>query len=115
MALQVVSSLSLSKGAQEVDPKDQHDTPAISQTTTPVGSKTATTSVLSAGKFGANKYKTVGSSSSRNSSPGPAAVVVPTPRLQLNKYFRMFLLELVKMFRAERSLLDGKTGSFIIR
>ena len=37
-----------------------------------------------------------------------------TPRAYLNKHFRLFLVELLKMFDKDRALLDQK-GSFIIR
>ena len=48
--------------------------------------------------------------SSGAGTPGKGA----TPRAHLNKYFRLFLVELLKMFDKDRTLLDQK-GSFIIR
>ena len=113
MALQVVSILSSSKGALEVDDKD----PPTSQKSADHKEAEASSS---GSKFGSPKLQLsrFGKTSASN-KPGSAAAegtgggatgeVTP-----LNKYFKTFMVELLRMFDADRSLLDSK-GSFVIR
>ena len=54
------------------------------------------------------------SSSSSSKSVSKSTTPTPTPHPHLNKYFRMLLLELLKMFNSSKTLLERK-GSFIIR
>ena len=50
--------------------------------------------------------------STEGSSPAQSADI--TSRTHLNKYFRLFLIELLKIFNSNRALLDTK-GSSIVR
>ena len=54
------------------------------------------------------------SSSSSSKAVSKSTTPTPTPHPHLNKYFRMLLLELLKMFNSSKTLLERK-GSFIIR
>ena len=54
------------------------------------------------------------SSSSSNKAASKTTTPTPTPQPHLNKYFRMSLVELLKMLDSNKVLLEKK-GSFIIR
>ena len=120
MALQVVSILSSSKGALEVDGD-------IIKDPSPLGAKHSDHKGADSGsKFSSSKSQlsrfskassTSTASATKTVDGGGGGVVVGgatgevTP---LNKYFRTFLVELLRMFETDRSLLDNK-GSFVIR
>lgn len=121
MALQVVSILSSSKGALETD-----DPTAQKQGEQTRGGADHPVAVVSAGnKFSSSKtptsrfgkttpIKPVGSSTMAS---GGVVVSVGTTTGEvtpLNKYFRTFMVELLRMFDTDQSLLDNK-GSFVIR
>ncbi len=100
MALQVLSILSASKVGLEIDTQIE---PALNPTPTQPADR-----------------KSKPPTDPRSRSPVQQAkaktkVVAPTEiKPQLNKYFRLFLLELLKMFGTDQGLLEKK-GSFIIR
>ena len=118
MALQVVSILSSSKGALEVDDKDT----ATSQKSTDHKGAEASGNSSSGSKFGSSKSQlshfnkksatnkpTSGPMSAEGTGRGATGEVTP-----LNKYFKTFVVELLRMFDTDRSLLESK-GSFVIR
>ena len=125
MALQVVSILSSSKGALEVDGDIIKDpSPSSSGAkqsdhkgadSTPVGNKfSSSKSQLS--RFSKASSTTTASATKAVDGGGVGVAVggatgEVTP---LNKYFRTFLVELLRMFATDCSLLDNK-GSFVIR
>ena len=94
LALQVISTLSTSNASLELESPESH------QDQKGQGKTTTNSSAAKTGK-GASGANVKG-------------VAIPTPRAHLNKYFRLFLVELLKMFDKDRTLLDQK-GSFIIR
>ena len=89
MALQVISILSASKDYPEVD--THHLAPQLTERT--------------------HKHT---APSTAMASKGGSGVPSAKPHPQLNKYFRLFLVELLKLFDRDRSLLEKK-GSFIVR
>jgi hypothetical protein len=120
MALQVVSILSSSKGALEVDGDIIKDPSPLGATAK--GADSASTgSKFSSSKSQLSRFgkasSTTAASSTTKAVDGGGGVAVGgatgevTP---LNKYFRTFLVELLGMFETDRSLLDNK-GSFVIR
>ena len=120
MALQVVSILSSSKGALEVDGKELPD--SQKQADHRGGTDIATASPGTRSKFqqsrlnfGKTHVATKPASGSDGGEGGGGvrgeASGEVTP---LNKYFRSFMVELLRMFDTDRSLLDTK-GSFVIR
>ena len=119
MALQVVSILSSSKGALEVDSDIIKDPSPLGAKhsdhkgadSPPTGSKfSSSKSQLS--RFGKTSSTSAASATKAVDGGGVGgAMGGVTP---LNKYFRTFLVELLRMFETDRSLLDNK-GSFVIR
>ena len=146
MALQVVSILSSSKGALEVDGDIIKDLSPLgakhSSKSQSRFSKASSTSVISATKvvdegggvadsapmgskfsssksqlsrFGkASSTSTISATKAVDGGGGVAVGGVTGEVTPLNKYFRTFLVELLRMFETDRSLLDNK-GSFVIR
>ena len=118
MALQVVSILSSSKGALEADEQDHSSsaqTAATDHKGSETGSKATASSKSQLSRFGK------GSSSSTTKHTGGGATTAGEgggggggEGTQLNKYFRTFLVELLRMFETDRTLLETK-GSFVIR
>ena len=121
MALQVVSILSSSKGALEVDGDIIKDSSPLGAAQKQSDHKGGTDSPPTGSKFSSSKSSRLGKASSTTttakamdgvggvSEGGATGEVTP-----LNKYFRTFLVELLRMFETDRSLLDSK-GSFVIR
>ena len=122
MALQVVSILSSSKGALEVDgdiikdpsPLGAKHSDHKGADSPPTGSKfSSSKSQLS--RFGKTSSTSAISATKAVDRGGSVAVGGATGEVTpLNKYFRTFLVELLRMFETDRSLLDNK-GSFVIR
>ena len=115
MALQVVSILSSSKGALEAD---EQDLSSSAQTTTDhkgpeTGNKATASSKSQLSRFGkgltATKQTGGGATTAGEGGGGGGG-----EGTQLNKYFRTFLVELLRMFETDRTLLETK-GSFVIR
>lgn len=118
MALQVVSILSSSKGALETDEKE----PSDSQKQSDHRGGTDRDVSSSGSKFSSSKSQPSRSGKTSSSSKltggseegGRAGDVATGEAISLNKYFRNFLVELLRMFNTDRSLLDTK-GSFVVR
>ena len=121
MALQVVSILSSSKGALEVDgdiikdpsPSGAKQSDHKGADSTPVGSKFSS-SKSQTSRFGKSSSTTTVSATKAVDGGGVAVGGATGEVTPLNKYFRTFLVELLRMFETDRSLLDNK-GSFVIR
>ena len=118
MALQVVAILSSSKGAAEVDGdviKDSTPSGATQKQlidATPTGSKFGSPKSQHS-RFG--KASSTAATATKAGEGGGVAVGRATGEVtSLNKYFRTFLVELLRIFDTDRSLLDNK-GSFVIR
>ena len=114
MALQVVSILSSSKGDLENDENE----PSSSQKSANQKGADATSAES---KFGSSKYQLspFGKTGASKSAKGPTAAeggVAGTAGevTPLNKYFTNFMVELLRMFDTDRTLLENK-GSFVIR
>ena len=90
MALQVIAILSTSKAGLELEPS-----PAASTTLPPP----TPSSVIS---------------KSNRSHIKATAPTLTTPHPYLNRFFRLLLVELLKMFDSDKTLLEKK-ASFIIR
>lgn len=121
MALQVVSILSSSKGALEVDEKELSDYQKQSDNRGRTDRDASSSgSKLSSSKSQLPQFGKASSSSKltdecEREGEGVAAGDVATGEaMTLNKYFRNFLVELLRMFNTDHSLLDTK-GSFVIR
>lgn len=97
MALQVIAILSTSKAGLELE-----SSLAVSSTT-PLPSSTPPPPTPSS----------VISKNNRSHIKGTAPTLT-TPHPYLNKYFRLLVVELLKMFDSDKTLLDRK-ASFIIR
>ena len=93
MALQVISILSASKDYPEVD--THHLAPQLTQQRT-------------------HKHTSPSTAVASKGGSGVQLKLPAKPHPQLNKYFRLFLVELLKLFDRDRSLLEKK-GSFIVR
>lgn len=96
MALQVIAILSTSKAGLELEPS-----PAVSTTSLPSSTPPPPTP------------SSVISKNNRSHIKGTAPTLT-TPHPYLNKYFRLLVVELLKMFDSDKTLLDRK-ASFIIR
>ena len=122
MALQVVSILSSSKGALEVDGDIIKDpSPSSGPTAQKHSDHKGSDSPSMGSKFSSSKSqhsrfgKASTSASATKAVDGGGGVGGATGEVTpLNKYFRTFLVELLRMFETDRSLLDNK-GSFVIR
>ena len=101
MALQVLAILSASKDGLEIDTQLSEASPVPEQTQKKPSSTTT-------------ESKTKSDARSKSPQPKTKGTVEAKSKPQLNKYFKLFLLELLKMFGRDRSLLEKK-GSFIIR
>ena len=121
MALQVVSILSSSKGALQVDEKEPSDSQKHSdhrggtdRDASPLGSKFSS-SKSQQSRFGktSSSSKSTGGSEGGGGGRGGGGVATGEATA-LNKYFKNFLVELLRMFNTDRSLLDTK-GSFVVR
>ena len=108
MALQVLAILSASKDGLEIDTQLSEASRAAEQTQKKPSSSSGPTS----------ESKSKVASDTKSRSPvvpkSKAPTVEAKSKPQLNKYFRLFLLELLKIFDSNRSLMEKK-GSFIIR
>ena len=99
MALLVVATLSSSKGSSPTGNPGSADTrQAPAAPHEPKQKEQATSSPPVAGRGGKQ----------------PGKQQQPLAQPQLNKYFHMFMVELLKLFDCNRTLLEAK-GSFIIR
>ncbi len=107
MALQVLSILSTSKVGLEIDAQTE---PRPKPTLTPTS---ATQTADSKPKASTDtKTRSPVQAKAKETKSKPVAQTESKP--QLNKYFRLFLLELLKMFGSDRALLERK-GSLLIR
>lgn len=105
MALQVVSILSSSRASSN---KSEPASAATSATTTTTTTTTEVSPRRAKGKD-SPKLTTASSGKAQHQQLPPPA---PLPRP--NNYFHRFMVELLKMFDSDRTLLENK-GSFIIR
>ena len=97
MALRVVSILSSSEVGKELDQSKPPITASKPLITKGVATKPAATKPPVLAK-----------------KPVVGAELEPVRMQKLNEYFRKFVVELLKMFEQDRTLLENK-GSFIIR
>ncbi|XP_064393704.1 protein VAC14 homolog isoform X2 [Halichondria panicea] len=107
MALQVLSILSTSKVGLEIDAQTEpRPKPALTSTlaTQADGKPKASTDTRTRSPVQAKAKET----------KSKAVVATTESKPQLNKYFRLFLLELLKMFGTDRALLERK-GNLLIR
>lgn len=110
MALQVLSILSASKVGLEINAQTEPaPKPALTPTQPPQAADRKTRAPTDARTRSPVQAKAKASAEAKTK-----AVTQTEIKPQLNKYFRLFLLELLKMFGTDQGLLEKK-GSFIIR
>ena len=117
-ALQVVSILSTSEGALDADDKDlsssQPTTDHKGTETSSSGSKASGSTKSQLSRFGSKSSVLSAKPSGGGTTAAGEGGGGEGEGTRLNKYFRTFLVELLRMFETDRSLLDTK-GSFVIR
>ncbi len=110
MALQVLSILSASKVGLDIDAQTE---PAPQPTLTPTQPTQAADRKPKA-PTDSRTRSPVQAKAKTSAEAKTRAATITESKPQLNKYFRLFLLELLKMFGTDHALLEKK-GSFIIR
>jgi len=110
MALQVLTTLSTTKDGPDMNGALVGD--RVAKKTTETKSKSGNDSKPKSTPD--PRSRSPGESRAKQLSPVKAKSIDPKPKPHLNKYFRLFLIELLKMFGNNRPLLEKK-GTFIIR